>query len=109
MYNTSRNGRYNGHCSKCGKVVSFLNVGLCSSGEKLFANQADGNIAEYVNGNLYVKHTCPVNPATRYLRLRIVLGKYNPERECNSLCMAARGHNCECSCGGQNHGAAHAA
>ncbi len=27
---------------------------------------------------------------------------------CDARCTGARGHNCECSCGGANHGAANA-
>lgn len=34
-------------------------------------------------------------------------GKYNPNKQCNPRCMGATGHQCECSCGGENHGAAH--
>lgn len=42
--------------------------------------------------------------------LRVVFGKplygkYVPETICNSKCTGATGHNCECSCGGKNHGA----
>jgi len=29
-----------------------------------------------------------------------------PEHKCDARCTSARGHNCECSCGGANHGVA---
>lgn len=29
-----------------------------------------------------------------------------PEHKCDARCTSARGHNCECSCGGANHGCA---
>lgn len=29
-----------------------------------------------------------------------------PEHKCDARCTGARGHNCECSCGGANHGIA---
>lgn len=29
-----------------------------------------------------------------------------PEVKCNSICTGARGHVCDCSCGGANHGIA---
>lgn len=32
-------------------------------------------------------------------------GKFIKEIVCNSKCTGAIGHNCECSCGGKNHGA----
>lgn len=31
-------------------------------------------------------------------------GKFKQEVICNSKCTQATGHNCECSCGGRNHG-----
>jgi hypothetical protein len=38
-----------------------------------------------------------------------VLGRLVPAKGCDGRCMAATGHNCECACGGKNHGASHAA
>ena len=31
-------------------------------------------------------------------------GRINLERKCDARCTSARGHNCECQCGGENHG-----
>lgn len=31
---------------------------------------------------------------------------YSPEHKCDARCTSARGHNCECACGGKNHGVA---
>lgn len=37
---------------------------------------------------------------------RIIYFKTNPSlHKCDARCMNAKGHNCECSCGGKNHGA----
>ena len=33
-------------------------------------------------------------------------GYVNPDVKCDARCTNARGHNCECSCGGLNHGSA---
>lgn len=33
-----------------------------------------------------------------------VQGRYVAEIKCDGRCMGAKGHNCECSCGGANHG-----
>jgi hypothetical protein len=33
-----------------------------------------------------------------------IYGKFVKEVICNSKCTSATGHNCECSCGGKNHG-----
>lgn len=38
-----------------------------------------------------------------------VLGKVRNEIRCDGRCESATGHNCECQCGGKNHGRAHAA
>lgn len=34
-------------------------------------------------------------------------GHYNPKHVCSAKCMSATGGVCECSCGGENHGANH--
>lgn len=39
---------------------------------------------------------------------KAVRGRLNPEKQCSAKCQASVGHTCECSCGGKNHGAAHA-
>lgn len=33
-----------------------------------------------------------------------VQGRYAPEHTCDGRCEAAKGPDCECSCGGANHG-----
>jgi len=45
----------------------------------------------------------------REIHFRDVRGTFNAAKECNDKCMGSAGHVCECSCGGKNHGAAHAA
>jgi hypothetical protein len=38
---------------------------------------------------------------------RKIFFKSNPSlHKCDARCMGATGHDCECSCGGKNHGAA---
>lgn len=41
------------------------------------------------------------------LTAKMVLGKVNHRVPCNAKCTEAVGHQCECSCGGRNHGAGH--
>jgi hypothetical protein len=38
------------------------------------------------------------------VKLMPVKGRYNPDVPCNVKCTASKGFNCECSCGGKNHG-----
>lgn len=40
-----------------------------------------------------------------YLQFDRVKGFTVPSVPCDARCTGARGHNCECSCGGANHGA----
>jgi hypothetical protein len=50
--------------------------------------------------------TCPPLPGmTALVLLRKVRGVYSPHRKCGARCRAATGPNCECQCGGTNHGA----
>ncbi len=45
----------------------------------------------------------------RAITMQPVRGRLAPEHKCDARCEGARGHNCECSCGGANHGKAHSA
>lgn len=44
-----------------------------------------------------------------YLKFDQLAGTFNPEKVCDGRCMGAVGPACDCSCGGENHGAGHAA
>lgn len=54
--------------------------------------------------NLFVPCGCTPN---RYLHLKRLHGRVSTE-PCGAKCLSATGPNCECSCGGKNHGANHA-
>ena len=34
-----------------------------------------------------------------------IFGKVSDKHQCGSKCLNAKGHSCDCSCGGANHGA----
>jgi hypothetical protein len=40
----------------------------------------------------------------RPLTFSAIRGRMNAEIKCNAKCTGAKGHDCECSCGGKNHG-----
>lgn len=40
---------------------------------------------------------------------KAIEGYLNPKCPCDRRCTGATGHNCECSCGGENHGMDHEA
>lgn len=50
---------------------------------------------------------CTEHPAL-VLRWAMVQGKFNADKGCNARCEGATGPNCECECGGENHGGRHA-
>jgi hypothetical protein len=39
------------------------------------------------------------------MRGEALRGTYNPDKACDGRCMSARRASCDCSCGGENHGA----
>lgn len=41
----------------------------------------------------------------RMMAYGVVKGIFKPDHKCDVRCTSARGHNCECACGGENHGA----
>jgi hypothetical protein len=43
------------------------------------------------------------------IALKRIDGTVNDIKKCDPRCTGATGHTCECSCGGENHGADHAA
>ena len=106
--------RYNGKCKKCGTKKSFLAIGRYETEREnsyggnystMYQNK-EGQELEFDNGSLLSPHSCP-SSNHNYIRLGPVFGTYSEEKECNGRCMAATGHQCECQCGGKNHGANH--
>lgn len=63
----------------------------------------------YVEGSLRCwdeDRTCP-KCGLGFGNANIVVGVLNPEHKCDARCMSAKGGDCECGCGGRNHGIAH--
>jgi len=61
---------------------------------------------EKVGGRWRYFFTGKTPDGTRIRADRAIEYKRNPSKhECGPRCMEARGHLCECSCGGRNHGA----
>jgi hypothetical protein len=42
----------------------------------------------------------------RMMSFGVLKAFLRPKHKCDARCTSARGHNCECSCGGVNHGIA---
>lgn len=103
--------RFNSKGSCCGTPFSVL-----ASFEKV--DNAVGPYAPYAwksengvtyalarNGDHALEYVCKCCGKARYARP--VLGKFNARKVCSSKCMASIGFQCECQCGGKNHGASH--
>jgi hypothetical protein len=114
--------RYVGKC-RCGFKASVLIVELRS---RPFGAQYDvavddkGAEHNWDNGTvLSAEHDCKAEDWLRWagrpkgmlrpVHLRPVRGTFAEEKICDGRCMSATGTDCECSCRGRNHGAAHAA
>lgn len=116
--------RYNAKCRKCGAAHSVMaaptgvyvafdilkTAGLLGHAGVYFSSHV-AVLAE-TGGTLHLEHeggiarTCLCG---RELVLRRVRGIVNADKKCDARCTHATGHDCECACGGKNHGAANAA
>jgi hypothetical protein len=85
-----------------GKV--FRRMELQVGGVPLYAKRIRKAGVDTVRYSSSVYCDCRRGRAT----LKAVVGKVN-QTPCDARCTEAKGHNCECACGGQNHGNAHAA
>lgn len=109
--------RLNGECA-CGKFCSraFVWVGKASTGRSTLRDVDTG--AEVIGHNVVVtnrlapgrvlkrwqvSHTCACG---KTFTLMPVAGIVSPDHKCDARCESARGHSCECACGGANHGRA---
>lgn len=66
--------------------------------------------AEYIPARPYIlnnMNVCARCPDHGVYRLAFLQGRYSADHVCDGRCMGATGPNCECSCGGANHGANH--
>ena len=92
-----RSSYHHGKCSLCG-TRWWVEV----TGYRVTGSQGPG-VLVYSNGFVEALHDCQGGrPRTKYLKG--VRARTNRAVRCNSKCTGATGHQCECSCGGRNHG-----
>lgn len=106
--------RFNGTCKVCkthhtvlanAKPSTFVNMPNDFTFGRLVMNAAyvhtdvEGFLRLGTGG--FLMHECCLRP----LRMEPVRGKLNPLIVCSAKCRSSKGHLCECSCGGKNHGA----
>lgn len=93
---------YTGRCKQCraGKRVTLL-----YPTNKLFSlwtpEDHHAGIARQ-NGRTVVPCVCG-----HRIVVKRVLGKFRADKKCDARCEGATGQQCECSCGGKNHGKTH--
>jgi hypothetical protein len=79
--NAARTGMMIGKCKRCGSV------------SRMTHEEAHGGM-----------DPMPAKCGHRVWHKHIV-GSYNPDKSCDGRCMSAKRGSCDCSCGGENHGA----
>jgi len=97
--------RFNTKRCKCGVVTSAVVVG--------YGVSEGGTTISAVLENREHRDTDGFSPAIACRscgKMRwayAVRGIFRANVKCDARCTEAKGHNCECSCGGRNHGAGH--
>ena len=97
--------RFNAKGACCGTPFSVLASFV--QADKGYAWESENGVryACARNGDLALEYTCKCCGKLRYARS--VLGKFNAHKKCSPKCQASIGFQCECQCGGKNHGASH--
>ena len=109
--------RFNGKCRRCKKGYSVLAGPVTQQGklpavivvantyqDYVYAREtSDGTLAFGFN-QATIHRICDCGAS---VVLSPVAGKLAPEHKCDARCTNATGHDCECACGGRNHGASH--
>ena len=99
--------RYIAKCKACNCVTSTLatnaerGYGFVDMGAMFYDEKGESGVI----GNLVIR----CRKCSKARRANMVKGKFSAKHECNAKCLASTGPTCECSCGGRNHGASHAA
>lgn len=104
--------RYNSKkCKACGTFTSALltadelrAIDMFYSWPKTQPEPAT-SVRRHMSGNL----VCACRGCAKLMYVFPVHGKFSAKHECNAKCLSSHGFICECSCGGKNHGAGHAA
>lgn len=101
---TTRDVRHNGKCRICKKQHSVL---VTRTSKSTYRSDMIKCVSQHttstINGRplAWDSVTCCGKP----VEIKAVKGTRNAEIECGAKCLSSKGHVCECSCGGKNHGA----
>jgi hypothetical protein len=81
------------------KTLNSTWIGRCPAC-RAHARVEAGTTVEMWNGKPAVRCACGVTMTAKLLKGVVT------DHECDARCMSSKGHVCECSCGGANHGKA---
>lgn len=107
--------RFIGKCHKsCGAALAvdtqvttvreYGRDGIRVTASRSMARFSDGTSQQVWNGRV----SLPCTKCSRSILLSSVCGIVT-EHKCGAKCLNSKGHVCECSCGGKNHGAGYLA
>lgn len=97
--------RYIAKCKACKCVTSTLATNVNRANAvmgALFIDEAGESGTRY---NFAIR----CRKCGKARRAEPVKGRYSAAHLCDERCLSSTGFKCECSCGGKNHGGAHAA
>jgi hypothetical protein len=101
---STRDVRYNGKCRACKSHHTAL---VTRSSKSTYRSDmikcVSQSSTETCNGRPWSWGS--VECCGKAVTMKAVKGVRNDEIECGAKCRSSKGHVCECSCGGKNHGA----
>jgi hypothetical protein len=101
------NVKYFGTCN--GTTVELLNPGYADRKrdfERMIGRPMVAGEKLVRDCQLFALGTCPTCGAKHVAERVIRYGSQPKLHNCSDRCMSAKGHDCECLCGGANHGKA---
>ena len=99
------NAKYFGSCN--GETVLLSNPGYADRKhdfERLIGRPVIAGEKMVRDCQLFALGACP-SCGSKHVAERVIFYGSQPKlHKCGARCMAAKGHDCECQCGGANHG-----
>lgn len=96
-------------CKGCNEVMQTTITTEKSAIGRSIANWGAMFVDKLGESGTYDNHALRCRKCGLARTAKPVKGTYNPEHVCSAKCTSSKGFVCECSCGGKNHGSAHAA
>ena len=92
--------RHTARCGRCGNVASI--VGRRSFGK--FNGKTECAIFTEAGALVLMNARAACTCGNTAVPVKAVEGRVVPEHKCDARCVNSKGHVCDCSCGGKNHG-----